>query len=169
MSKTRLVAALAAVSVVAAPVAADARRDNPNRANRGANSCRPHHPVFEVTGTLQSYTADTAGTSANEAAVTMTIRNANRHARRSGELTDMNPNRRGLQARGGTFTVDNDDDVFPVRLFNFEPNETPAAGDRVRVSGRITLAKRRCSPGTSLADRYGELNVKRVRIRDATD
>jgi hypothetical protein len=170
MSRTRLAAAVAAVAVVAAPVAADARRDNDNRrSNRSANNCRPHHPVFEVTGTLQSFTPDTSGTDANEAALRMTVRNANRHARRSGELTDVDPSRRGVQVRGGTFEVDNDSDRFRVRLLRFETGETPAAGDRVRVSGRITLAKRRCSPNTSLADRYGELNVKRVRIVDATD
>jgi hypothetical protein len=170
MKLARILALVSVAALAAVPVAADAHRgqNRDDRANQ--NRCRVQHPAFEVTGTLVSYRANDPDTAANEAAVAITVRNANRHARRSGELTDTDPGRRGIQVRGGGYSVDGSSDAFRVLLRGFETGETPAAGDRARISGRIALSKRRCvAAGTSLADRYGAVNVRRVKIVDATD
>lgn len=120
---------------------------------------------FVVKGILVSYTPDnTSTTNVNEQSVTLTVTKMNRHARRSG-LTDVNTSTPGTQYRinaGGTGA-----DPFSVRLSDFEPNETPAAGDRVVVVGKVAVTKRKCAPNASLDDRYGDVDVRRVNIIDA--
>jgi hypothetical protein len=123
---------------------------------------------FVVRGTLTSFTADVAGTPANEASVSITVTGANRHARNSGELQDMDPVKPGTQVKGGPYTATASTDPFTVKLVGFGAGETPAAGDAVKIIGKIARTKRRCAPdGTSLADRYGDENVRKVVIHDA--
>ena len=58
-----------------------------------------------TTGTLTSFTADNPATAAYEASVAITVVGANRHARNSGELQDMDASTPGTQVKGGAFTV----------------------------------------------------------------
>jgi hypothetical protein len=172
MRTLRHVALLVAVGAFfVAPVTVQAKHDHHNgpKANHHSRGCK-HTPRvgFVVSGTLTSFTADDPNTQANEASVTFTVKHANLHARRSGELADQDPNKKGVQVAGDTFTVSAATDAFRVRLVDFETGEAPAAGDSVRVSGLITRTKKRCAEdGTSTADRYGTPNIRRVTIKDA--
>lgn len=121
---------------------------------------------FVVRGTLTTFTADVEGTPANEASVSITVTGANRHARNSGELQDMDPATPGIQVKGGPYTVTASTDTFTVKLVDFGAGETPAAGDVVKIIGKIARTKARCAPdGTSLADRYGDVNIRKVVIK----
>jgi hypothetical protein len=123
---------------------------------------------FVVRGTLTSFTADNPATPANEASVNITATGANRHARNSGDLADMDPATPGTQVRGAAFTASASADPFAVRLAGFEAAEAPAAGDSVRINGKIARTKAKCAPaGTSLADRYGQANIRKGVIHDA--
>jgi hypothetical protein len=123
---------------------------------------------FVVRGTLTAYTADDETTPANEASVTITVTGANRHARNSGELADTDPATPGTQVKGDTYTVTGASDPFKVKLVDYATGETPAAGDAVRIVGKISRTKSKCAPsGTSLDDRYGDVNVRKVVIHDA--
>ena len=152
-----IAAVTAAGAVLALPATVAAQRpDNPGHQGR-TQSCQNVRTVaYHVSGTLVSAAAGS---------VTMTVRSANSHARKSGEIADQNATRRGVQLRGATISV-------PVtgatlRLRGYEGTDTPSAGDRVRVSGRIPLQKRNCAAaGTSLADRYGAPQIRRVTISD---
>ena len=172
MKTLRYVALLIAVGVfLVAPVTVQARHNHPDhpRANQHARSC-DHTPRvgFVVSGTLTSFTADDPNTTANEASVTLTVKHAGVHARRSGELADQDASKRGVQVAGDTYTVSAATDSFRLRLVGYETGQTPAAGDHVRVTGLIPRTKKRCAAeGTSTADRYGTPNVHRVSIRDA--
>jgi len=121
---------------------------------------------FVVKGTLVSYTADNPATpSTNESRVEVTVTRANRHARVSGELKDTNPTKPGVQVAGGSYTVDaSGTDPFGVRLSGYETGETPGAGDKVRIAGKIAVQRKKCAKGASLDDRYGKVNVRRVKI-----
>jgi hypothetical protein len=148
-----------------------------NRENNGhhngqnkSHSCKkPAKNVgFVVRGTLTTFTADVEGTPANEASVSITVTGANRHARNSGELQDMDPATPGTQVQGGPYTATASTDPFTVKLVDFGAGESPAAGDAVKIIGKIARTKARCAPdGTSLADRYGDVNVRKVVIHDA--
>jgi len=121
---------------------------------------------FVVRGTLTTFTADVEGTPANEASVSITVTGANRHARNSGELQDMDPATPGTQVKGGPYTVTASTDPFTVKLVDFGAGETPAAGDAVKIIGKIARTRARCAPdGTSLADRYGDVNIRKVVIK----
>ena len=153
MKKTRTFALLLALAGLAAIPGGTASAAN--------QSCK--HPTvtrsFVVTGTLVSWNGNT---------VEITVRNANRAARNSGELEDQNPNRKGVQVRGGSYSVSDSSDSFNTYFSGYESGEQPAAGDKVRIRGRIAYTKKRCAPeGTSTADRYATPNVKRVRFIDA--
>jgi hypothetical protein len=163
-----LAAAVAAGALLAVPVTGQAAKPSkPGKRGSSAASCtKPHNVGFRVTGTLVSVTADDPTTPASEATVTLTVRSANRHARHSGEIADQNAARRGVQVRGASFTVPAGD-AFVLRLRGYEGTDTPSVGDRVKVHGRIALTKRRCAPaGTSIADRLGAVDVRRVTISD---
>jgi hypothetical protein len=136
------------------------------------SSKRCHKPAknvgFVVRGTLTSFTADNSVTPANEASVSITVTGANRHARHSGELVDTDPGTPGTQVQGGPYTVSGATDPFKVKLVDFEVGEAPAAGDSVKINGKVARTKAKCAaPGTSLADRYGDVNVRKVVIHDA--
>jgi len=145
------------------------------KAKGKAKSCAQQPTVkkgFVVKGTLVSYTADDPITLAdNETSVTITVTGANRHARVSGELgLDRDPNKKGVQVAGATYTTDADDS-YTVQLSGYEggPTDVPAAGDKVRIVGKIPVTKKRCAAaGTSTADRFGEEDIRRVKIIDDT-
>ena len=119
---------------------------------------------FVVKGTLVSYTADDPATMAvNEQSVTLTVTKMNRHASRSG-ITDDDMATTGTQYRinaGGA-----NGDPFRAQLSGYEPMETPGTGDKVRVTGKVAVTKRKCEPNASIEDRYDAVNVRKVKIVD---
>jgi hypothetical protein len=131
---------------------------------KGKSCAKTHSRGFQVGGTLVSFTADdVATTDASEATVTLTVTSANKHARESGELADMDAVKKGVQAKGATYTVPAGD-AFELKLGD-DGTAVPAAGDRVKVKGRIAVAKKGCAAdGTSVADRYATPDVIRVTI-----
>jgi len=134
---------------------------------KAAKSCeRPHKAGFVVHGALVSATADDPSTAASEATVTLTVRSANAAARRSGDIADQNADKKGVQVKGATYTVAAGD-RYVLKLRKYEGTDTPSAGDRVTVQGRIAVTKKRCATaGTTVADRLGATNVRRVTIAD---
>jgi hypothetical protein len=158
MLKTiRTISTLAvAVALFAVPATAVAAKGGQGKSQGKTKSCEKKHSVgYQVTGTLVSVTQDDPTTTdVSEASVTLTVTHANSHARKSGEL------------EGATYTVPADDvDGFVLKLNGYEGTETPAAGDRVKVKGRIAREKPRCAAeGTSVADRYAAPHVRRVTI-----
>jgi hypothetical protein len=171
---TRTIASvIAAGAVLAAPAAALAKHDdhakkqNKPHKNHVANCTKTHSVGFGLTGTLVAFTADDTATPANEASVTLTIKSANRHARNSGDIADQDAAKPGIQAAGATFTVAAATDPFNLRLKHYQGTDTPSVGDRVKVRGRIARTSRKCAPaGTSIADRLGAIDVRRVTISD---
>jgi hypothetical protein len=179
-STFRLLALLAATCAFAVVPAIGQARHKPDHP-------KPHYPEgpaghdnkrckkpaknvgFVVRGTLTAYTADDSTTTpANEASVTITVTGANRHARNSGELADTDPVKKGTQVKGDSYTVTGATDPFKVKLAGFEPGETPAVGDSVKIKGKIARTKKKCAPaGTSVADLYGDVDVRKVDIHDA--
>ena len=156
MLKTiRTISTLAvAVALFAVPATAVAAKGGQGKSQGKAKSCAKTHSVgYQVTGTLVSVTQDDPTTpDVSEATVTLTVTHANRPARKSGELD------------GATYTVPATD-AFVLKLNGYEGTETPAAGDRVKVKGRIARTKPRCAAeGTSVADRYAAPDVRRVTI-----
>lgn len=129
-----------------------------------AKSCATHSRGFQVGGTLVSFTADdVATTDASEATVTLTVTSANKHARESGEMADMDAAKKGVQAEGATYTVPAGD-AFELQLGD-DGAAVPAAGDRVKVKGRVAVTKKGCAAeGTTVADRYATPDVRRVKI-----
>lgn len=114
-----------------------------------------------VKGTLVSVTADDPATQANEGTVTITVTRQNRHARRAG-LTDTDMNTAGTQ-----YKLTGADDAYRLTLSGFEGSDSPSAGDAVRIIGKVAVTKKKCAaPGTSLEDRYGAVNVRKVKIAD---
>jgi hypothetical protein len=165
-----LASAVAAGAVLAAPAAALAKHDDhakkPHKTHV-ANCTKTHSVGFNVNGTLVAFTADDAATPANEASVTLTIKSANRHARNSGDIADQDAVKPGVQAAGATFTVAAATDPFNLRLKHYQGTDTPSVGDRVQVRGRIARTSKKCAPaGTSVADRLGAIDVRRVTISD---
>ena len=180
MKTIRLLFLLLATAALLAPAAVQAHhkpdhakgpKSGQDRSGGQGKSKRCKKPAkvgFVVRGTLVSFTADVEATPANEAAVTISVTSANRHARNSGELQDTDPVMPGTQVEGGAYDVSGATDPFRVNLVDFEAGEAPATGDPVKIIGKITRTKAKCAAeGTSLADRYGEVNVRKVVIRDA--
>ena len=164
----RFFAACLALALLA-PATAAAKPTPPS----SAGGCK--HPTvnrgFVVKGTLDSFTADDPATAANEESVTLTVTKANRHAKLSGELADQDASKPGVQVKGATFSADgaSDPNGFKVKLVDYAAGETPALGDRVTLVGKISVTKAKCAPaGTSTADRYGDVNVRRVKIQDVS-
>ena len=97
-----------------------------------------------VQGTLVELTADS---------VTVTVTEANGHATRSGVTT------------GATHTVSGDE--FKTVLESFENTDTPSLGDAVTIIGKVPHTKAKCAlEGTSDADRYGAVDVRKVVVTD---
>ena len=163
MKTTGKIAALAgAIALVAFPATGVAKRGEHGKHTEHAKgghgkSCAKAHSVgFQIGGTLVSMTADDPATPDSEAAVTLTVTSANKHARRSGELV-----------KGATYTVAAGD-AYESRLSPDYGTATPAAGDRVKVKGRVPVTKKRCAiEGTTADDRYGTPDVTRVSVKPA--
>jgi hypothetical protein len=137
-------------------------------AGKAAKGCAKTHNVgYIVAGTLTSFTTDDPATTEVEATtVQLTLTAANRHARRSGDIVDQDAAKKGVQAKGFVYTVAAGD-AFKLALHGYEGADTPSPGDMVAVIGRVPLTKARCAPeGTSVADRYGAVDVRRVLILD---
>jgi hypothetical protein len=109
---------------------------------------------FTVRGTLVSFTPDNPGTSANEEDISITVTGANRHARRAG------------WEKGDAFSPGSGD-AFKYKLVEFEPGEQPTGGEKVKIVGKIEYTKKKCASGQSLAARYGDVNVRKIAIKDA--
>lgn len=162
----------AAGALLALPAIGEAHKTgaqhNHGKANGKANgngkgkSCANKSTVwkgFVVKGTLKTYTA---ATGANPATVVITVTGANRHARNSGELDDTNTSQPGTQVAGGEYTVDDDVAGFTVQA------DTPSTGDKVRVIGKVEVTRKKCAAANAtLDDRYGDVNVRKVKIIDA--
>ena len=152
---------LAALVLAATPAVAEA--------GKGKGKSGSHCTVkrgFTVRGTLESFTADDGSTQADEEEITITVTGANRHARRSGELADQDASKPGVQVKGATYSVSGD--PFKYKLVGYTGGDTPSTGDKVKLVGKILYTKKRCAPeGTSLEDRYGDVDVRRVKIKDA--
>jgi hypothetical protein len=164
-----VVAAGALLTLPAAGIAAKpAGAGKPAAAGKGkSKGCAKTRSVgYTVSGTLKSFTADDPATPVSEATVTLTVTNANRHARLSGDIADQDAAKPGVQAKGFEYTVPATD-AFKLRLNGYEGTDTPSLGDRVHVVGKVPLTKARCAAdGTSVADRYGAVDVRRVAIGD---
>ena len=171
---TKLIAAVtAAGALVALPATgvAETGKDNGKGQEKQAQAktktnkrCAKTQKVgFSVSGTLVSVTADDpATTDKNESAVTLTVTNANSHARKSGEIADQDAARKGTQVAGATYTV-----AGPVKLDGFEGTDTPSPGDAVKVNGKIALTKKKCAAaGTTEADRYAAPTIKKITVSD---
>ncbi len=164
---------IAAGALLAIPAVGQAHHKAGHSKGGKGKSCAKKPTVnkgFVVKGTLVSYTADNPlTTDTNESNVEITVTGANRHARVSGELEDKNPTKPGVQVAGGSYTVDaSGADPFGVRLSGYETGETPGAGDKVRIAGKIAVQRKKCAAeGASLDDRYGAVNIRRVKIIDA--
>jgi hypothetical protein len=177
MTKTvRLLALLvAACALLVAPAVGQAHHKpghtkGPKSEHPNSKRCKKSEKNvgFVVRGTLTSFTADDPLSPVSEASVSITVTGANRHARNSGELVDTDASTPGTQVQGGPYTVSGATDPFKVKLVDFETGEAPAAGDSVKIIGKVARTKAKCAaPGTSLADRYGDVNIRKVVIHDA--
>ena len=159
---------LAAGALLAVPAAGLAAKPAGKGKAAKAHACKAHNAPFNVTGTLVSAVADDLATPlVNEGTITMTVTGANRHARNSGELTDMNLTKKGVQAKGGTYTIAAATDAFALKLDGYEAPDSVSPGDRVKVHGKVAVTRKRCAAaGTSTADRLGAVDVRRVTIGD---
>lgn len=173
MTKTRLtVVALAAGALLALPATSLAAPGGQGKGKGKAQSCAKTQKVgFQVAGTLVAWTADDPAVEGNQATVTLKVTSANSHARKSGELDDVDPATDGLQYKGGEYTVPADDvDGFTLKLNGYAEGETPTVDvDRVKVNGRIARTKKRCLENSG-DDRYADPpNIRRVTISDRVE
>jgi hypothetical protein len=151
---TSLVATGALLAVPATGLAAKpaAKPANPH-------SCKAQSAPYQVSGTFVS--ADVAA-----GTITLTVTGANHHARNSGEIADQNAAKKGVQVKGGTYKVAATD-AFVLKLNGYETPDSPSAGDKVKVHGKVAVTRKRCAPvGTSTADRYGAVDIRRVTLGD---
>jgi hypothetical protein len=157
---------LAVLALGALPAVSQANHGKHKGAGKGHHSKCTVKRGFTVRGTLVSFTADDPATAADEESVDITVTGANRHARRSGEIPDQDAAKPGVQVKGAPYSVSGD--PFKYKLVGYQGTDTPSAGDKVKIVGKITYTKKRCAPeGTSLEDRYGDPNIRRVKIKDA--
>jgi hypothetical protein len=173
----KILALAGAIALVAFPAAGVAKKGEHGKrgahtehakGGKGKRCLKAHSRGFQIGGTLVSMTADDAATpDSSEATVTLTVTSANKHARESGELADQDAERKGVQAKGATYTVPAGD-AFELRLSSDYGTGTPAPGDRVKVKGRVAITKKRCAAdGTTTADRYATPDVTRVSVKPA--
>lgn len=164
-----LAAAVAAGALLAVPAAALAAKGDHghSKSHKGAAACTKTHSVgYSLTGTLVAVTADDAATPASEATVTLKVLHGNNAARRSGDIADQDATKPGTQVRGAEVTIPATD-AFVLRLHGYQGTDTPSVGDRVKVKARIATTSRKCAAaGTSIADRFGAIDVRRVTVSD---
>lgn len=147
-----LAAALFAVPATALGAKGGQGKSKKGGQGKAKNCLKTHKRGFQVGGTLVSVTVDdAASTDVSEGSVTLTVTSANRHARNSGVVV------------GEAYTVPAGD-AYELKLGD-DGTAVPAAGDRVKVKGRLAVTKKQCAAeGASVADRYGEPDVTRVKI-----
>jgi hypothetical protein len=169
---TRLLVTLSATgALLALPVATHAdpgKSQGKAKSQKGASKrCAKTPSVgYSVRGTLVSATADDPATPANEGSITFTVTGANKHARSSGEIADQDATKKGVQVAGATYTI-GAADPFTLRLEGYEAPDTVSPGDEVHASGKVARTKSKCAAeGTSTADRYGAVDIRRVTISD---
>ncbi|CAN5197819.1 hypothetical protein BH20ACT16_BH20ACT16_13050 [soil metagenome] len=168
LKRSRTMVSLVAAGALLAVPAAGLAKENGNKGKGKAHAtkcAKAHKASFVVHGTL----VIDATTPFSEATVTLLVTSANSHARKSGDIPDMDAAKKGVQVKGATLTIAAGD-AYTLTLKGYEGTDTPSAGDRVKVQGRTPLTKSNCAePGTSTADRYGTTDVKKVKIshRDA--
>jgi hypothetical protein len=168
MKRLQTIATLAAAgALLALPAVGDAHHRAGHTQGGGGQNGTPGckkptvNKGFVVKGTLVSITADNPATQANELSVTITVTKQNRHASRS-DLTDASASTDGLQ-----YKIDDADDDFRLKLSGFEGTDTPSPGDAVRIVGKVKVTKKKCAPeNATLADRYGDVNVRQVKVAD---
>jgi hypothetical protein len=155
--RTRTFVTLAAAgALLAAPAIGQANKPagkGKSSNSASAKSCKKLNVGFTARGTLVSVTPDIPATTDNEATVTLKLTSANGHARKSGKV------------KGFELTIPTSD-AYVLKLNGYEGAETPSMGDKVKVVGKIALTKKRCAPDKSTAERYGDVNVRRVTITD---
>ena len=172
LKNTRMITAfVASGALLAAPaVGLAAKGGNSATAKAKAKACATKSVGvgYQVSGTLVSAVPDNpATTNVNEMVITMKVTSANAHAAKSGDIADQNATKKGVQVKGATMTLTAADDAYTLKLNGYEGSDTASPGDRVKVSGKIKLTKKRCAPaGTSTADRYAAPDVKKVTISD---
>ena len=168
MLKTLRIAATLAVSaaLLAIPATAPAAPGGQGKGKGKTKSCEKSRSLpYQLAGTLVTQD-DAATTDTFEGTVTLLVTSANRHVRNSGEILDQDADRKGTQVADATYTVP-DTDVFELKLNGYVDPDTPSEGDRVKVSGRIPVTKKRCAPeSTTTEDRYETPDVRRVTISD---
>jgi hypothetical protein len=158
------VAALLALGALAAaaPIAqADHKPSHSPGSNDDNQQCKKPavDKAFVVKGTLDAPVTDSV--------VDITVTGANRHARNSGEIADQDPSQNGVQVDGADYTVDGAADPFELRLSGYEDGEDTQAGDKVRIKGKVPLTRKKCAEeGATLDDRYGEPDVKKIKVID---
>lgn len=161
------VALMAAAGVMLAiPAIGQANRPDANGVHNHptgtGKSCQKHPTVkkgFVVKGTLVSYNAGAPAT--GDEVVRITVTGQNKHAKRAG-ITDADTSTAGTQ-----YELKSADDPFKVELLGYEGTDTPSVGDKVRVIGKVPVERKKCFPGKSLEDRYGDANVRTVKIIDS--
>jgi hypothetical protein len=157
---SRIAALVVAAALVAAPATAVAAKGGQGKAKSCAKTATRG---YQLTGTLVM-PADPTTLDASTS-VTLLVTSANRHARNSGELADMDADREGVQVVGATYTVPVGD-AYDLKLGD-DGAAIPSEGDRVKVKGRIALTKKRCAvEGASTDARYAAPDVTRVTISD---
>ena len=172
LKHTRTFASLvAAGSLLAVPAIGQAAKPaSPGKSgthSKSTSHCKAHSIGFSLGGTLVSVTPDNPLTAGNEQTVALKITSANAAAKRSGDITDQDGDRKGVQVKGATYTIPASD-AFVLRLNDYAAGETPTpAVDKVKVKGRIAMTTRKCAgPGASIADRLGAVDIRRVTISD---
>lgn len=146
---------LAVFAVAALPAASQANHGKHKGAGKGHHSHCVIHVAYVVKGKLVSFTPDNPSTSGtNESVVELTVTGANSHARRSGVH----------KGDSETYTAATDTNGFKVRLSGYGSGESPKPGDKVRVVGKIEYTKKKCAPDKTREQRYGDVNVRQVKI-----
>lgn len=160
MKRLQTIASLAAAgALLAVPTVGQAHHGAPHGKAKGHGKSCANKPTvnkgFVVKGTLVSYNAGLPAT--GDETVTVNVTRRNRHARR---VTLPTPY---------VLNSSTDRNGFRVVLSGYEtgevPTNGPTAGDKVRIIGKVAVTRKKCA--TPPTGRYGDVDVRRVRIVDA--
>ena len=172
MKRLQTIALLvAAAALLAVPAIGQADHGSPHGKAKGkakgkgkAKSKCVVHKGFVVKGTLAVGGYNAGSPAAGDETVTIDVTKMNRHASRSG-LTDAVPGG-SLQYRV-TNAAGPNSDPFKLQISDEVPGTAPGVGDRVRITGKVAVTKRKCEPSASLEDRYDAVDIRKVKIVDA--